>query len=226
MAATLQNTVNRLNGLDSISQNPGFTATFKGTLSGDEPLVAVRASQATTASASKPYNASLSGSDGYSALSGGFGSASRTSSSGGLSSGSDVSYIGRVSAESGPGRPTIIWDTSSPYYFMGSMSEEVMHRYLDKAIAMANISMPGNGGGPATNSSYDPLNTAISLEMNKSLLYDPAYLHGQDLLMLQDLQPKMVLVMAFWWSDLCDQYLDWVCITFGYDANFIQLRAI
>jgi WD40-like Beta Propeller Repeat len=76
---------------------------------------------------------------------------------------------------------TGIIGTTDPYYFYGSMSEDLLHKYLDKAIEATQLSSwrsDGGGAGPSYNPSYDSMSDQTSPAALRAL-YDPAFDHYQ-----------------------------------------------
>ncbi len=115
----------------------------------------------------------------------------------------------------------ITFDTTSDYYFMNTISEEVLHRYLDRAIQATELSMmwwdngPG-APGPSYGPDYDPYS-------NVAPLYDAAYDHGKLLRMILNTGTKFVFDNAFFtppnpnWDSL-----SWICQTIKNDNDFLH----
>ena len=106
------------------------------------------------------------------------------------------------------------------YYFNGSMSEDVLHRYLDRAMEVDSLSHmwwdgPGTQG-PEYRHDYDPSNPATF-----SALIDTEYNHGELLEMIVTTGAKLVYGLAgFRPPD--SWYLDWICKTFTIDTNILH----
>ncbi len=115
----------------------------------------------------------------------------------------------------------LIFDTSSPYYACGSMSEEVMHRYLDRVLQMSQISKPGNpvsvsakndnidtsAQGTIYSNLYSPDWWDLDLQQvptyfppNDTSLYDETTEHGQLLRFIINSGAKFVWDMAYFWD--------------------------
>lgn len=108
----------------------------------------------------------------------------------------------------------------TPYEFRGSMSEEVMHRYLDRAIQMNSLPhmwAPDFMDGPQYGPGYDPWT-------NKAPLYDPAYPHGRLLKMILNTGAKFVFDTAILFNsdNQAMDYLSWIIQTLKNDNDFLH----
>jgi len=225
-----------LSGTETIPQNanslpydPRPSASYYGSLSGPDTIYTDRAS-VPTGPQPRVFNGSLSGPDNP-GVSSGDDTGINAHSTGSLS-GPDTSrgttYYGGGSMGTATPYP---FDPLSPYYFpyQGPMSEEVMHRYLDKAILVSYISTMGNYPG-ATGPDYDPAYQALTDGSDAYMLYGATIVgehghpneHGRDLNALISAQPKFIGGMATFWNAPAGWYLDWVCQTFKNDAAFFH----
>ena len=122
---------------------------------------------------------------------------------------------------------------SDPYYeFSGTISEEVLHRYLDRSLQVELLSKFGNASwadGPSYPSAYNPL---LSPANNYLLYYtsdpscDPGTEicdHGSVLNMIVNSGAKHVWDLAhFWGGPVNDTDLNWICDTLRIDIDFIH----
>jgi len=211
MPATSQKSVNSLSGPDTAAAYSAAPTQGIATLSS-----ASDNDNAAQQRASVSFATTLSGAD-ESIVSASTSATSGATSSASLSSSSDAN-IGNVIT--GVASESLFiewgWDTASPYYFLYSMPEVVMHLYLDRAINMSALSKPENDEGPGTNPTY---NAEVG---QQDMLYDPSWQHGLDLAMLKRLAPKMVKDMAFWWGPPQDLYVAWVKQTLIWDIAYIH----
>lgn len=107
----------------------------------------------------------------------------------------DISSAGGPRSTKTPTKPDIS-EPYSPYYFKGTMSEEVMHRYLDKALQVQYLSdqywTPATGPG-AKGPSYFGFDPEISYDPpTNSPLFNQSYDHGKLLTMILDTGAKFV----------------------------------
>ncbi len=83
------------------------------------------------------------------------------------------------------------------YYFRGAISEELLHKYLDRSLAMVGFCKPHtNGPTPAE--------------------------RVEDLKMIRDLKPKFIGRMAWFWGSATDAALEAMCSQLRTDINFLH----
>ncbi len=117
----------------------------------------------------------------------------------------------------------------SEYYFYGTITEAIIHRYLDKSLLVLGLASwyylvvdsQGNyvGNGAASYpSDYDPYSS-----LNSQRLYDPAYDHGKLLQMIVDTGAKHVWdLMSFWGGPSTTENLFYLLNTLKHDIEFIH----
>lgn len=103
--------------------------------------------------------------------------------------------------------------------FYGSMSEDMLHRYLDRCIAVENLS---SFSGPMQDPAYDALNTSISRAQNIAYLTDPAYDHGKLSHMIVDVGAKFVELMGGAYDFQSDRDVNIICNMLRDDIDFIH----
>lgn len=111
---------------------------------------------------------------------------------------------------------------TSPYEFYGSISEEVLHRYLDRAMQVNMLSqiwwdesiMPGSEG-PQYGPGYDP-------DSNVAPLFDPNYDHGKMLRMILKTGTKFVFDNMIFYPDDDWDYFNWTLKTLKHDNLFLH----
>jgi len=169
----MPDTINRLNGPDTPGQDYMINAAYSGSLSGADATDAYISLHATTASAS--YRSSLSGANDHLIATSEHGALTHTAASA-------IVGVPRTLASSAPG-----------YYFNGYVPEDVMHRYLDRAVTMAGLSNQFINNGPSR-----PADTGFT--------GPPQY--PEDMAMLQDIGAKFIGRMVYFWGNII--YLDTV----------------
>ena len=160
------------------------------------------------------------------------GAGANRTTSGGLS-------LGGAAAAASTGRPTPgdtrtdSFDHSSPYYFYGSMSEEVLHRYLDRALEADIVSNPywfdvpePNLGenGPSYKWGYSPLDPYPA--DNVPFLFDPHYDHRRMLDMIINTGAKLVTNMCWINTDNTAPWnpFEYTIKTFQHDCEWLHSK--
>ncbi len=115
----------------------------------------------------------------------------------GHNSGTDIAHS--AMADTGWDNPLL---RENPYYFYGSISEDILHRYLDKGLGMDQMSQWNYYPwiqGPSINSDF--INHPLG-----SYATDTNYQHGQDLQMILDTGAKFIADVNGFWGGPGDRY--------------------